>query len=220
MPIIKPLKPKIMNQLVNEFFSTTIQVALFTLIPFIFFLLRKDKSITFLKYIGLFRPTTKSISYVILISLFFLLGGLGMIFLDESIKQAVLAPPSVTGILHQMGLNGTSIIVLLLVAIFKTALAEEILFRGFIAKQLTNKLGFKTANLIQATIFGIIHLLLFWTLIKTTLIFHLFTFFFSFVAGWTIGYIKENYANGSIIPGWIAHALGNTLSYTIIAFVI
>lgn len=143
-----------------------------------------------------------------------------MIFLEESIKQTVYSPPSVTGILRTMGLSAASIAILLIVAIFKTALAEEILFRGFIAKQLTNKLGFKTGNLIQATIFGVVHFLLFWALTKSTLIFLLFSFFFSFAAGWTIGSINEKYANGSIIPGWIAHAIGNTISYAIIAFVI
>ncbi len=209
-----------MNQLTNEIISTTIQVALFTLIPFVFFLFRKDKNTSFLNYIGLFKPTTKSISYVLLASILFLIGGLLLIFLDESIRQAVLIPPSVTGMIRSMGLSGTSIAVLLVVAIFKTALAEEILFRGFIAKQLTKKLGLRTGNLIQALLFGIIHLLLFWALTKTTIVFLLFSFFFSFIAGWTIGYIKEKYANGSIIPGWIAHATGNILSYTIIAFFI
>ncbi len=209
-----------MNQLANEIISTIIQVALFTLIPFIFFLFRKDKNITFLNYIGLVKPTKKSVSYILLASILFLIGGLVLIFLDESIKQAVLSPPSVTGILRTMGLSGTSIIILLIVAIFKTALAEEILFRGFIAKQLTNKFGFKTGNLIQAIIFGVIHLFLFWALTKTTITFLLFSFLFSFIAGWTIGYIKEKYANGSIIPGWIAHATGNILSYIIIAFII
>lgn len=209
-----------MNQLANEIISTIIQVALFTLIPFIFFLFRKDKNVTFLNYIGLVKPTKKSVSYILLASILFLIGGLVLIFLDESIKQAVLSPPSVTGILRTMGLSGTSIIILLIVAIFKTALAEEILFRGFIAKQLTNKFGFKTGNLIQAIIFGVIHLFLFWALTKTTITFLLFSFLFSFIAGWTIGYIKEKYANGSIIPGWIAHATGNILSYIIIAFII
>lgn len=124
-----------MSPLTNEIISTLIQVVFFTLIPFIFFLFRKNKSITFLNYIGLFKPTTKSVSYGLLTSLLFFIGGLGMIFLDESIKQAVFQPPSVTGILRTMGLSGPSIIILLTVAIFKTELAEEILFRGLIAKQ-------------------------------------------------------------------------------------
>ncbi len=173
-----------------------------------------------MKYIGLFKPATKSVSYVLLASILFLISGLVLIFIDESIKQAVLSPPSVTGVLRKMGLSGTSIIILLIVAILKTSLAEEILFRGFIAKQLTNKFGFNTGNLIQAVIFGFIHLLLFWALTKTSIVFLLFSFLFPFIAGWTIGYIKEKYANGSIIPGWIAHATGNVLSYIIIAFII
>ncbi len=209
-----------MNESVNEIISTTLQVVLFTLIPFIFFFFRKDKSITFFNYIGLFRPPRKSVSYAFLASILFLIGGLGIIFLDENIKQVVISPPSTIGMLRTLGLSGTSIIILLIVAIFKTALAEEILFRGFIARQLTIKTGFKIGNLIQAMIFGSIHLLMFWTLTKTTISFLLFIFFFSFFAGWTIGYIKEKYANGSIIPGWIAHATGNILSYIIIAFFI
>jgi hypothetical protein len=28
------------------------------------------------------------------------------------------------------------------------------------------------------------------------------------------------YANGSIVPGWIAHGLGNTMSFFILAFII
>jgi lysylphosphatidylglycerol synthetase-like protein (DUF2156 family) len=69
-------------------------------------------------------------------------------------------------------------------------------------------------------LFGVIHLVLFWALTKATIAFLLFSFLFSFVAGWTIGYVKEKYANGSIMPGWIAHATGNVLSYIIIAFYI
>lgn len=209
-----------MNQLTSEVLSTIIQIIIFSLIPFAFFLFRKDKSITFSNYIGLFKPSSESVYYILLASLLFLAGGLGMIFLDESIKEAVLSPPSVTGIIRSMGLNGFSVLTLLIIAIFKTAFAEEILFRGFIAKQLTLRFGFTTGNLIQAFLFGFIHLLLFWTLTKTTMIFLLFCFLFSFGAGWTIGYIKEKYANGSIVPGWIAHAIGNTLSYSIIAFIV
>jgi len=209
-----------MTELLNEFISTILQLMVFTLIPFLFFLFRKDKSVTFSKYIGLYKPTGKSIIYVIGASLLFVIAGIGLTFIDENIKQAVLSPNSVTGKLRLMGLNGTSFSILLIIALIKTSLAEEILFRGLIAKQLINKLGFSIGNILQATIFGVIHLLLFWALTKTTIIPLTFIFVFSSFAGWTIGYIKEKYANGSIIPGWFAHGLGNTLSYFIIAFVI
>lgn len=209
-----------MQQLLNEIISTIFQIVAFTLIPFIFFLFRKDKAVTFFKYIGLYKPTTKSLMYVVLAALIFLIAGIGLTFIDDSIKQAVLSPNSVTGKLRLIGLSATSIMTLLIIALFKTSFAEEILFRGFIARQLINKLGFKNGNILQATIFGLIHLLLFWLLTKTTIIPLTFIFALSSCAGWIIGYIKEKFANGSIIPGWLAHGLGNTLSYFIIAFII
>lgn len=209
-----------MIQLVNEIISTILQIGLFTLIPFIFFLFRKDKTQTFLRYIGLYKPTAKALFYVLLTSLMFLIAGIGLIFIDDSIKQAVLSTNSVTGKLRLMGLNGMTITILLIISLLKTSFAEEILFRGFIAKRLTNKLGFKTGNILQATFFGLVHLLLFWYLTETYVAPLIFIFIFSSFAGWTIGYIKEKFADGSIVPGWVAHGLGNTLSYFIIAFVI
>lgn len=209
-----------MTLVLFEFISACAQILLFTLVPFIFFLFRKDKSVTFFKYIGLVRPSQKSITYVIGGSLLFVLAGIGVIFVDEGFKQAVFSPNSVTGKLRMMGLSGSSVAILLIIALLKTSFSEEILFRGFISKQLINKLGFTTGNLLQSAIFGLIHVLLFWILAKSGLISLLFIFLFSSFAGWTIAYIKEKYANGSIIPGWIAHGLGNTLSYSIIVFIL
>lgn len=209
-----------MQKLLNEIISTVFQIIAFTLIPFIFFMFRKDKSITFFKFIGLYKPTIKSFIYISLAALIFLVAGIGLTFIDDGIKQAVLSPNSVTGKLRLMGFNEITVITLLIIALFKTSFAEEILFRGFIARQLINQLGFKNGNIIQATIFGLIHLLLFWLLTKTTIIPLIFIFSLSACAGWTVGYIKEKFANGSIVPGWLAHGLGNTLSYFIIAFII
>lgn len=209
-----------MNPLVNEIISTVIQLVLFALIPFVFFLLRRDKSVTFFNYIGWYRPEKNAVAYALSASILFIISGLGMIFFSQNIKDALFSPPSVTGTLRTMGPTGTSVLILITVAVFKTALAEEILFRGFFAKQLIKRLGFRTGNLVQAILFGAIHLLLFWALTKATVIFLLFSFLFSFVAGWTIGYIMQCRAGGSIIPGWIAHAVGNILSYAVIAFII
>ncbi|GAB2583006.1 hypothetical protein GCM10027190_35110 [Spirosoma areae] len=117
-----------------------------------------------------------------------------------------------------MGVNVYSITILLLIALVKTSLSEEILFRGFIAKQLIVTFGFTYGNLLQSFVFGLVHLILFWLIGKASLFAMLFIFIFSGFAAWSIGYIKEKFANGSIIPGWIAHGLGNTLSYAIIAF--
>jgi len=209
-----------MTQIINEIISTVLQIVVFTLIPFIFFLLRKDKNENFLRYIGLYKPTAKSLIYVVFVSLIFLIAAIGLTFMDGSIKEVLFSPHTVTGKLRLMGLSAISVTILLIIALFKTSFAEEILFRGFIAKRLISKFGFRIGNVVQSAIFGVLHLLLFSLLIKTTFAALTFIFVFSSLAGWIIGFIKEKYANGSIIPGWVAHGLGNTLSYFIIAFIL
>jgi uncharacterized protein len=204
----------------NELISALLQVAVFTLIPFVFFLFRKDKSVTFIRYIGLYQAPQRSVIYAVATSLLFLVGALTFVLLDEGVRAAVFAPNSVTGKLRLMGLSGSSIVILLIIALLKTSLSEEILFRGFIAKRLVKGIGFKQGNILQSLIFGIIHLVLFWQFTNTSLAPLMGIFVFSTAAGWTVGYIKEKYGNGSIIPGWIAHGLGNAISYFLIAFVI
>lgn len=208
--------------LLENTISTIIQIALFSLIPFLFFFFtkRKEEGSSFLNYIGFYKPPSTAIKNALLTSLLFLIIGVGAIIIDENIKGAVFSDASDTGFLRLLGLSFSTILLLLVLAVFKTALAEEILFRGFIAKRLMNKFGFSTGNLIQALIFGLIHLLLFYALTKSTVPALLFLFLFSSLAAWLIGYINEQQGNGSIIPGWIAHALGNTLSYAVIAFVL
>lgn len=207
-----------MGQIITEFISAILQVMGLTLIPFVFFLFRKDKDQTFFKYIGLTKPTIKSVIIVFSVAFLFVVIGVGLAFIDEGWKQALLSPNSVTGKIRLMGFSMTSVLVLLIIALIKTSLSEEIFFRGFIAKQLTNKLGFKIGNILQSLIFGLMHLLLFGLLTKIPLLPLIVIFVFSTLAGWAIGYVKEKYANGSIVPGWIAHGLGNTISYAIVAF--
>ncbi len=200
--------------------STILQIIAFAMVPFIFFLFRKERSETFFHYIGLYRSSGKSVIYVVLASLIFIIAGIGLIFMDDGIRAIVISPPTVTGELRQMGFNLDSIIILLTIALLKTSFSEEIFFRGFIARRLISIFGFQTGNILQAIIFGLVHLLLFGFMTKATLIPLIFIFIFSTTAGWVIGYIKERYAGGSIIPGWIAHGVGNALSYGIIAFLI
>jgi membrane protease YdiL (CAAX protease family) len=209
-----------MNTLITELISSLLQVLVFTLIPFIFFLFRKDKTVTFMQYIGLYKAPAKGIMMGIAVSILFLLAGLLMVFTDDGFKEVVLSKGSVTGKIRAMGLSVYSVLTLLLMAWVKTSLSEEILFRGFIGKQLIRMMGFWLGNILQAMFFGFIHLLLMWRLLGTGFTTLMLVFFFSSFAGWAIGYVKVKRANGSIVPGWIAHGLGNTISYFIIAFCI
>lgn len=209
-----------MEQIITDFISAILQVFVFTLIPFIFFLFRKDKSVTFFEYIGLYKATTKSILLVLIVVLISITSMIGLALVNNDIKQSMFSPASVTGNFRAMGFSFVAVVSLLIMALIKTSLAEEIFFRGFLGKRLVNMFGFKIGNLLQAAIFGLLHLLLFWLLTSASFIPLIIITVFSTLMGWIIGYIKEKYANGSIIPGWIAHGLGNTISYAIIAFML
>ncbi len=116
-------------------------------------------------------------------------------------------------------LTPTIIATLVLMACVKTALAEEILFRGLIAKRLIARLGFAAGNSLQAIVFGSVHLLIFAvdgapepTLVAVAMLFGLPGF-----AGWIMGYANERFGGGTIWPGWLIHASGNLASYAYFA---
>lgn len=208
-----------MEAIVNEIISTVIQILFSLLVPLTFFYFRSDKSISFLRYVGFYKPSPKSVKYALAASLIFLGGSVSFTFLDEGIRTIMLSPPSVTGKLKTLESRSVVICLILLIGIFKTSLSEELFFRGFLAKRLISALGFNLGNGLQSIIFGVIHLLLFWKLTGAGLFQLGFILVFSTTAGWIIGLIKERYANGSMIPGWIAHGIGNTLAYFIIVFI-
>lgn len=209
-----------MSGFISELISTILQVIVFTLIPFLVYVISKKKVRGFFRYIGLTKTTAKAIWLALATSLFFLAGALLLVLFSEDIRQIMLTPPSVTGKLREMGLTPLSVVTLLLIGCVKTSLAEEILFRGFVAKRFMSWLGFAKGNFWQSFLFAAIHVLLFWALTKAEWPFLLFIFALSGIAAYLIGYIKEKIGLGSILPGWVAHGIGNLVSYWIIAFVI
>lgn len=153
-------------------------------------------------------------------ALLFLLAGVGFAFFNDRILTAMQSPDNIVGSLRGSDFNFENLFIILLIAWVKTALSEEILFRGFIGKRLIKRFGFSAGNWVQAVIFGGVHLFLFYILVDTTLVPVIFTFLFYLVAGAVIGYINERFGKGSILPGWIAHGLGNTAAFCLIDFLL
>jgi len=102
-------------------------------------------------------------------------------------------------------------------AIIQTGLSEEIFFRGFMNKRLCNKFGFAIGNTIQATLFGLLHGVMFLAANIDILLVVLITIF-SATAAWLMGYMNEKIGNGSIVPSWIIHSLMNIVSSALILF--
>lgn len=205
--------------MVSEIIETIVQIFIFSLIPFLVLLIKKRTTKGFLDYIGLKKSNSKTNGLAVLASLILLAPMLLLTLTSETFQEIMFDPNSITGKLRTMEFGANAIIVLLIIAIFKTAFAEEILFRGFIAKRLISVFGFKKGNLFQAIIFGILHTILF-AIITTNLIYLSLIFVFPTIAAYIFGYLNEKKADGSIIPSWIAHGLANVISYIVIGFVI
>lgn len=203
--------------MINELISAILQVLLFTSIPFLIYLIKTKSAKGFLNYIGLKKSTRKANLLAILVVILLVAPILILVFTNEEFKEIMTNPESVTGKIKQIGIGIEAIITILIAAILKTSLSEEIFFRGFLAKRLIAVTNFQIGNIIQAIVFGIIHTLLFMSITENVL-FLVIIFVFPTVGAYFKTYINEKLAEGSIIPGWIAHGTANLVSYSFIVF--
>jgi membrane protease YdiL (CAAX protease family) len=205
--------------MLDEIIGAILQILAFTLIPFLVYLIKKKKVKGFFEYIGLKRSTKKANLLAILACLLFAAPFLFLATFSMEIKEILFDPNSLTGKFRLMGFGMNSMTILLITAIFKTSFAEEILFRGFLAKRLISALGFVKGNVLQASIFGIIHTALF-AFITNNPVFLLIIFLVPSIGAYVSVILNEKLGNGSIIPGWISHGLANVLAYTIVGYLL
>lgn len=199
--------------IINTIIQAIIQILVLSAIPFLVYLIQKRTTKGFFNYVGLKKSTKKANLLAVLASFIFVIPPLLLAFANEEFRSIILSPGSITGQFSQMGYSIHVLLILLITAIFKTGFAEELLFRGFIAKRLIAKIGFAKGNTLQALLFGIIHVVLVAT--ATNNLFFLAIIFLTTSLGPYVSVVlNEKYANGSIIPGWISHALANIISYS------
>ncbi len=203
--------------MINELVGAILQIAFFTLIPFIVYLIRNKSAKGFFDFIGLKKSTKRANTLAVFACLIFAAPILVLTAVSPEFKEIMFDPSSITGKFREMDLGANAVIILLIIALLKTALAEEIFFRGFVAKRLISWLGFQKGNILQAVIFGIIHTAIF-TAITNNVLFLILIFIMPAIGAYVIGYLNEKLANGSIIPGWISHGLANILSYSMVGF--
>lgn len=205
--------------MIPEIIGAILQILVFTLIPFSVYVIRNKKTKGFFNYLGLKKSTKKANSLAVLACLIFAVPLIILALTSPDFKEIMFDPNSITGKFRLMGFGINALSLLLIIALFKTSFAEEVLFRGFIAKRLISVLGFQKGNVLQAIIFGIIHAVLF-AFITSNIIFLIVIFVIPTVGAYVSAYLNEKIAKGSIIPGWISHGLANILAYSIVGFVI
>jgi len=199
-----------MEMFLNELFNSIVQIILFTIIPIIWWLVINRRKENFFKWIGI--KNIKDLNYKIL--LFMIIGILIFFGVGFLILYILRGVETATSKFIGLGINGLAATIIY--SFIRTALSEEIFFRGFLLKRLSNKFGLLTGNIIQGILFGLIHGILFINiagLIKTIII-----IIFTALIGCFIGYINEKKTNGSIIFSWIVHGIANLFSSIISLF--
>lgn len=179
--------------------STIMQVIVFSIIPFICWIIKYKKEISFFKWIGLYKPTklvsTKKI--IIFITIYF-----ASWIINYTISKNISS--------NFQGMGVIAIIPSFIVCFIQNGLCEEILFRGFIGKRLISIFGKNKGILIQAILFGFMHIGMASLLglhISISLIVNYFII--PTIGGWMLGYVDEKIYNGSIIPSILLHGLLN-----------
>ena len=197
--------------LVNKIISSVMQIILFSLIPLIWWLITARKKESFFKWIGLKKIEKEnkksSVVNMLPIAISYLIVSFITIYLIKDIETATS---------EFAGMGVSALLPALIYAIFNTALPEEILFRGFLLKRIVSKFGYMIANIIQSTIFGLLHGFMFFYvlgIVKTIVI-----IFFTGIIAFAMGYINEKKANGSILPSWFIHALSNIFASIVAMF--
>lgn len=200
-------------EIMNLFFNAVVQVLVFSLIPFIWWVVTARRKENFFLWIGLVKVKKNYSIIVLVIALFCVVS-----WVMQKFIVPCLLPPGATVQQSYTGQGAAAILPILLFGMIQTGLSEEILFRGFILKRLSKKLGFQRANFLQALLFGTIHGIGFFMLTTPfkAIIIVLITGFL----GWIFGYLNEKKCDGSIIPSYLCHGIGNCFISLLSAFAV
>lgn len=198
-----------MELLINKLVSSIVQIIIFAIIPFLWWIVTARKKQKFVEWIGIKKITggKKTIISIVIISVAFLLLGAFTLYVLKDVEMATS---------DFEGLGAVSIPAIFVYAILNTSFPEEILFRGFLLKRLSNKFGFVVANIIQSIIFGLMHGVMFISI--TGIVKAIVIIVFTTAVAWSMGFVNEKNADGSILPSWIIHAVANIFSALCAAF--
>jgi len=203
----------------DEIIGALFQVLAFALIPFLVYLVRKKTFRGFFGYVGLKASNRKANGLAVAACMLFAAPPLVLASVSNDFRDVLFSPDSVTGQFRQMPFGAETMVILVVKAVFKTSLSEELFFRGFVAKRLIHAFGFVNGNLVQASLFGLIHTGLF-ALTTQDPVFLTTIFLVPATGAYVSAYLNEKVADGSIVPGWISHALANVIAYSVIGFMI
>lgn len=198
-------------QSINLLISSILQIILFSIVPFIWWLLRAKKQTNFLEWMGIKKPVIenrkKYIASFTVTVVFFMM----MLFITPYLVRDQDIATS-----QFIGQGFKALVPAMIYSFLQTGLSEEIFFRGFLTKRLSNKFGFRVGNTIQGLLFGLLHGFMFIPLIGclkgTTIV------ILTGIIGILLGWINEKQSAGSIMSSWLLHGIANITASIVAIF--
>lgn len=191
----------------TELLGAAFQLAVFSLIPFLWWLLTARKKENVFKWIGLKRIVhEKKIMTTLLLTGLAAVSYCALTFLCISFVSDEIT----TAGSQFAGKGIIAVPAALAYGYIRTGLAEEIVFRGFLLKRIMKKFGFQAGNLVQAVLFGLLHGIPFGISTQNIAVTILLTILPG-AFGWYQGWLNEKRCGGSIVPSWLLHGTMNFL---------
>ena len=193
--------------MLNELIGAVVQVLLFALVPLIFWFVTARKKESFCKWIGLEKPACKETWKAVLLTSL-----VALLYIGAMAMCVRILPEGITTAGSMFAGQGISALPsLFFYAFLRTALSEELLFRGFILKRVQDIKGFAVGNIVQALLFGLMHGIPFGIVTRSISALFLLTLIPG-LFGWYEGWLNEKRCGGSIVPGWMVHGCLNLLT--------
>lgn len=211
-----------MLELLTDSISTIIgNMILFLIIPFVWWIIKWRKKISFFKWVGIIKPKLVGnwkwiIVFIIAYCFFYLFDT--TIFMNDKDLEVLQVDENVSSNIYA-GLGLVAVIPALLKTFIANGFCEEVLFRGFISKRLINKFGKISGIIIQGILFGFMHNVIYMLVgVEISLQYHIVLFIFTGMGGLLLGILDEKIYNGTIIPSIVLHGLGNFISNLSVMF--
>ena len=210
-----------MELILSSIVTMMVNLILFSIIPFIWWLIRHRKEVNFFTWIGFIKPQLKSKWWVLAIFAvlyYFFYNFDFTLLLGAETMEALAESDSVSSNIYT-GLGVAAIIPAFISNFIANGVAEEILFRGFFCKRLCGKFGTVKGIILQAVCFALMHNLLYLAAgIPVGVAYHVLMFVFTGTGAFLLGFLNEKIYNGSIIPSILLHGLGNFIGSMAVAF--
>ncbi len=210
-----------MELVVSSITTAIVNLIVFSLIPFVWWLIRHRKETGFFQWLGFYRPRLKSKWWVLVIFavLYYFFYNFDFTQLIDPATLEYVENSDAVSANAFAGIGAAAILPALIENFIANGVAEEILYRGFLCKRLCGKLGTGAGIVLQAVLFGLMHNILYMIVgLDVGLWYHILTFVFTGMGALLLGWLNEKIYNGSIIPSIVLHGAGNFIATMLVAF--